>query len=352
MLMKKNIVLALLLLISLGMSTVLTAQDTTVKKKKKKKTHHTTQAAADSAATARTAVDTTTKQPVAVTNLPSPPDGILADSGHTDGLVADTTSDLSYLNFSLDSTRPVDGMYKIPLLRGAKPFPFPKQNKYNIKFYKRVWRQIDLTDSVNRIFAVPGETLMAIILDAIKAGKLIAYKDEGFKSRLTYDMVMKAFSDSTVVPTIDSLTGEQTGTRTVFNPFNPDSIIKFEIKEDIYFDKIRGRVITQTVGLAPIKRIKLSTGEIFGEDHPFWLYFPQCRYPFAGKEIFDTQRDIYNVSYDDIFVTRNFSTTIVKESNPADLRIKDKYPDDEGQKKEAARIEQEIRDYKKNLWKY
>jgi gliding motility associated protien GldN len=342
MLMKKNVVFVWLLLILLGVSTVLTAQNAPKKKKKKKKKQTTEQSAA--------AVDTTPKQPVVM--AAPPPDAAPADSGHTDGLVADTTQDLSFLNYKLDTTRPVDGMYKIPLLRGAKPFPIAKQNKYNIKFYKRIWRQVDLTDSINRIFSVPGETLMALVLDAIKAGKLIAYKDEGFRSRLSYETVMKAFSDSNIVPVIDSLTGEQTGTRTVFNPFNPDSILKFEIKEDIYFDKIRGRMITQTVGLAPIKRIKLSTGEIFGEDHPFWLYFDQCRQPFAGKEIFDTQRDIYNVSYDDIFMTRNFATTIVKESNPGDLRIKDKYADDAAQKKEAARIEQEIRDYKKNLWKY
>lgn len=337
--MKKNVVFVWLLLILMGLSTGLTAQDAPKKKKKKK---HKTEKAAP-------VVDTTPAPPVVVA---APPPVVAPDSGHTDGLVADTTQDMSFLNYKLDTVRPVDGMYKIPLLRGAKPFPIAKQNKYNIKFYKRIWRQLDVTDSANRLFAVPGETLMSIILDAIKAGKLIAYKDEGFRSRLSYDVVMKAFSDSNIVPVIDSLTGEQTGTRTVFNPFNPDSILKFEIKEDIYFDKIRGRMITQTVGIAPIKRIKLSTGEIFGEDHPFWLYFDQCRLPFAGKEIFDTQRDIYNVSYDDIFMTRNFATTIVKESNPGDLRIKDKYTDDAAQKKEAARIEQEIKDYKKNLWKY
>ena len=337
---RKNIVFALLVLISLGISTVLTAQSTPKKKKKKHKT--TKVAKVDTTAV----VDTTPKQAVAA--APAEP---LPDSTHTDGLVADPgTTD--YLNFKLDSTKPVDGVYKMPVLRGARAFPFPTPNKNTIKFYKRIWRVIDLTDSLNKIFASPGETMMSIIMEAIKAEKIIPYKDEGFRARLTYNQVMKAFSDSSIVPVIDSLTGEQTGTRAVFNPFNPDSITKFELKEDIFFDKVRGRTITQIVGLAPIRKVKSSEGVVLGEQHPFYLYFPQCRNLFAGKEIYDTQRDIYNISYDDIFASRNFTTYIVKESNPADLRIRDKYPDDDAQKKEADRIESGIKDYKKNLWKY
>ena len=239
------------------------------------------------------------------------------------------------------------------MLKGAKPFAFPKINKNNIKFYKRIWRDIDLTDSVHKIFATPGETLMQLIMDAIKTNRLIPYADEGFKSQLNYKKVMKIFTDSAIVPTFDSISGEQTGTKTVYNEFNADSVTKFEIKEDIFFDKTRGRVITQIIGLAPVRKLKSSAGEFIAEQHPFWLYFPQCRNLFAAKEVIDPQRDIYNESYDDLFIQRNFRTIIVKESNPADLRIKDKYPTDEvKQKKEAERIEREIQNYKQKMWKY
>jgi gliding motility associated protien GldN len=165
--------------------------------------------------------------------------------------------------------------------------------------------------------------------------------------------VLKIFTDSSIVPIFDSITGEQTGSKTVFNDFNADSVTKFEIKEDIYFDKTRGRVITQVIGLSPVRRLKSSAGEVLGEQHPFWLYYPQCRNLFAAREVIDPQRDIYNESYDDMFVQRRFKSRIVKESNPADLRIRDKYPTDEArQKKESDRIEREIQNYKRNLWKY
>ena len=274
-----------------------------------------------------------------------------ADTTHMfDSLIADTTNTVDY---NLENSKPVNGFYKVAILNGSKPFAYPKINKANIRFYKRIWRDIDLTDSINRIFATPGETIMQQIMDAIRTNRLIPYADEGFKSQLNYRKVMKVFTDSAIVPLFDSVTGEQTGTKTVFNEFNADSVTKFEIKEDIFFDKTRGRVVTQIIALAPVRKLKSSAGEFIAEQHPFWLYFPQCRNLFAAKEVIDPQRDIYDESYDDLFSQRNFKTVIVKESNPADLRIKDKYPSDpEKQQQEANRIEKEIINYKRNIWKY
>ncbi len=340
--MKKNISLVILVLLSLGVFTAVQAQNKKGKGKKKSKTD---QVAKDTTATAPV-------KPQVVAPAPAPNNDDLLDSNHIllDTLIADTTLSNDY---TLENSRPVDGFYKQTMLKGAKPFAFPKVNKNNIKFYKRIWRDIDLTDSVNRIFATPGETLIQLIMDAIKTNRLIPYADEGFKSQLNYRKVMRIFTDSVIVPTYDSVTGEQIGTKTVFNEFNADSVTKMEIKEDIFFDKTRGRVITQIIGLAPVRKIKSSTGEFIAEQHPFWLYFPQCRNLFAAKEVIDPQRDIYNESYDDLFIQRNFKTTIVKESNPADLRIKDKYPSDEvKQKKEAERIEREINNYKQKMWRY
>lgn len=338
--MKKNALFVLFVMCTLGVTTYLGAQ-TTPKKKKKK----TAKVNTDSIAAARKADSLAAI--AAATPPPPPPE--------EENPFADlVSSDTGFANdFTLDSTKPVDGYYKQTNLKGAKPFAFPKENKNNIKFYKRIWREIDLTDSTNKIFAMPGETLMQLIMDAIKYKKLIAYQDETFKKQLTYEKVLKIFTDSQIVGTFDSVSGEQTGTRTVFNEFNADSVTKFEIKEDIYFDKTRGRVITQVIGLSPVRRLKTSAGEVLGEQHPFWLYYPQCRNLFAAREVIDPQRDIYNESYDDMFVQRRFKSRIVKESNPADLRIRDKYPSDEArQKKESERIEREIQNYKRNLWKY
>ena len=349
--MKKTIIFILFVLLFVGVCTALHAQTTTQTTTHKKK-HKTKKTTTSSDSTATTPSPAPVVKSIAPVTTTQSGEEVIPDSSHfmLDTLVADTTTTNDY---TLENSRPVDGFYKQTMLRGAKPFAFPKVNKNDIKFYKRIWRDIDLTDSVNKIFATPGETLMQLIMDAIRTNRLIPYGDEGFKTQLNYRRVMKIFTDSAIVATYDSVTGEQTGTKTVFNEFNADSVTKFEIKEDIFFDKTRGRVITQIIGLAPVRKLKSSTGEFIAEQHPFWLYFPQCRNLFAAKEVIDPQRDIYNESYDDLFIQRNFKTEIVKESNPADLRIKDKYPNDvEKQKKEEDRIEREIQNYKQKMWKY
>lgn len=346
---RKYLLLGFILFMLLGVSTAIMAQ--THHKKKHKKTKAELQAQADSIAAQHT--KDSLAQAAAMAPPPPAPAAEPVDTGHqlTDGLVADT-SYMDYAHIDLDTSKPVDGYYKTPLLRGARPFAFPKQNKYNIKFYKRIWRTIDLMDSANRIYSMPGQTLMAIIMSAIQAQKLVAYSDETFTRALTYDKVQRAMSDSVVVPEIDS-TGVQYGSHMLFVPFNPDSVATLEIKEDIFVDKVRGRMITQIIGMSPVKKVKGSSGDVIGESHPFWLYFPQCRNVFASKEAFDVQTHSDDVlSYDDLFIQRNFKSVIVKESNPADMRIRDKYTDPAKQKQEADRIEKEIQDYKNKLWKY
>jgi len=342
--MKKSIVLTLLLVVAVGFSFDSLAQ-TKKKGKGKGKNKTKTEQTTDKAATEAAPPVVETPAPVMAEPVPVEDTGVA-----TPDLVAASDS-FDFSNITVDSVAPIDGFYKATTLKGARPFLFPKEDKNNIKFYKRLWREISTKDSQNKIFAVPGETMMQLIMDALKKGKLVAYADESFKTKLTYSKVLARFRDSTIVPIIDS-TGEQTGTRTIPNEFNPDSVTKYEIKEEIYFDKVRGRVVTQIIGLAPIQTKKNSMGVVIGDVHPFYLYFDQCRKIFASKEVVDPQRDIYNISLDDVFIQRTFKSLIVKESNPADLRIKDKYPDEARQLKEAARIEREIARYKRNLWKY
>ncbi|MBC7554396.1 MAG: gliding motility protein GldN, partial [Taibaiella sp.] len=169
--------------------------------------------------------------------------------------------------------------------------------------------------------------------------------------KLTYAAVMKKFKDSVIVPLIDS-NGDQYGTKNEMTQFNPDSITRFELKEDIYFDKVRGRVTTEIIAFGPVRALKNSSGVFISDSHPFFLNFKNCRGLFAAREVVDPQRDLYNISFDDIFIQHAFKSLIVKESNPANQSIKDKFPERKAQIRESNRIEREIQRYKRNLWKF
>ncbi len=363
--MKRNILFSMVLLLAVCLTVDSVAQkakkkgagagggaakkSATTTKSNKKKGKGDKSGAGDSQTGNAGAAPTTTPPPAASTEpeVPMP----VEDTGIASAdIVADADS-FDFKSVDVDSTKPLDGYYKLANLKGAKPFPFPENDKNSAKFYKRIWREIDTRDSENRIFAIPGETLIQFIMDGIKNGKLIAYEDDAFKKKITYSKVMQKFRDSSIMTLIDT-TGEITGTKTVANQFNPDSVTRFELKEDIFFDKVRGRVVTEIIGMGPVKKLKTTTGVEIGDSHPFYLNFKHCRNLFAAKEVIDPQRDIYNISFDDIFLQRAFKSTIIKESNPQDLRIKDKYPDRARQIKESNRIEREIQRYKRNLWKF
>jgi len=349
--MKKNVFFILIFLIIIGVWGDLLAAPASGKRKKKSTTAEAA-ANADSIAAANAAADsiarlaasaaaanTVTATADADTSAPIPY-SMLADSA-----VAITD------NFSLDSTRPVDGFYKQTTLRGAKPFMIPTTSINNIKKYKRIWRQIDLNDSVNAVFKIPDEELMRILVEAVKAGKIIAYKDDEFKKAYTYNEMMKQFVRSIEVPTTDS-TGATVMVKSQ-TEFKPASVKKYEIKEDLYFDKVHGKLITEIISFAPVTPLMTSDGSDAGTDtHPFYLNFVQLRRLLAGREVTDLKRDISNMSYDDLLITGNFHSQIIKEANPADKYIKDIYPDPADQLKESQRIEQEIRNYQKSLWKY
>lgn len=334
-----------MIVLSLGVVCDVAAQ----KKKSKGKKKATTTEKTTGATTAPTTETTAAPPP------PPPPaaDMPMEDSGVStpDNLVA-AADTFDFGEIALDTTRPSDGYIKITNLKGAKPFPFPKEDRYSVKPYKRIWREINLSDTDNRILATPDDQLIKFLMAAVKAGKLVVYEDEAFKKKITYAQAMKAFRDKVVLNITDTSTGEVTGTKEAYADFNPDSITKFEIKEDIYFDKVRGRVYTEIIGLAPVKKLKATNGMVIDEIRPFWFNFDKCRNLLAAKEIVDLSRGISNMSYDDYFIQRAFKSTIVKQSNPADLRIKDIYPDRERQLKEANRIEREIARYKRNLWKF
>lgn len=249
-----------------------------------------------------------------------------------------------------------DGFYRQNAYENAKPYAFPKVDKNNVIFFKRIWRDVDLTDPKNQIFATPGATLMDAILEGINEGMLTAFDPvstkenptgDGFITAMNPVQAMGKLTDSVLVPVFDSL-GNQIGAVMKQNDFNPEAITKFRVKEDIFLDKQRSRIETRIVGIAPLIKINAG-GEEVSEQPAFWLYFPQARKVFATREVVDPKRGIAKQSMDDIFIQHNFNSTIIKESNPGELSIKD-YAEDKD--KEGQRVEKEIADYKKKFWKY
>ncbi|TYP88194.1 gliding motility associated protein GldN [Sphingobacterium allocomposti] len=253
----------------------------------------------------------------------------------------------------MDTIPTMDGFYQVNNLEDAVPFAYPEVNLKNIRFYKRVWRDIDLKDERNYIYAIPGNSLMEVIMKGIQAGKLTPYspEDDSFKGKLSAKDGMARFADSVLVPIFDD-EGNQIDSRMALNEFNPERVTKFRIKEDIFFDKQRGRLETRIIGVAPLMDITTSSelAASVGSTPAFWLYFPQLRYSLVKVDISDPDRGLYDMTMDDLFVQRKFASKIVRESSPGMLQQAKLAEEGALQTDNSQELEDKLEAYKKRLW--
>lgn len=258
-----------------------------------------------------------------------------------------------------ESDVPVDGYYKQNNIKDARVTPYANVRESDVMYAKRVWREIDLREKMNAIYASPKSRLIDIIMDAIAEGELTAYdasvttkqdpNGDAFTRKLSPAEARGTFVDSVLIDEFNN-SGEKVGTKMVAGEFNPDSVVRFRIKEDWIFDKNRSVFEPRIVGIAPMKRV-LAAGQDFGYQPAFWIYFPAARHIFATKPVVSRNNDNIGLSYDDIFVKRLFSSYIVKESNPRNEAIRD-YAEGIDKLYESERIKKEILDYEQDLWSH
>jgi len=256
------------------------------------------------------------------------------------------------------SERPIDGYFKRDNILNARVTPYANLRESDVMFKKRVWREIDLREKMNSVLASPKARLIDVIMSAVLAGELTAYNaastkdDRGgdeFSSILKPEQALAKFADSVVVPEFNDK-GEQVGSHIAAGEFNPDSVVRFQLKEDWIFDRQRSIYEPRIIGIAPMVKIR-AAGMDLGEQPAFWIYFPEARQIFVTKEIISRNNDATGLSYDDMFMKRLFSSYIVKESNPEDLRIKD-YAQGVDKLYESERIKKQLLDYEHDLWSY
>ena len=255
--------------------------------------------------------------------------------------------------------RPLDGYYKKNNIVSARVTPYATLRESDVAFSKRIWREIDVREKMNQFMASPKLRLIDIIMNAVADGELTAYDaipnkndadGDGFSIPLSPAQARSKMADSTLVDHFDK-DGNKTGSTLKPGEFNPDSVVRFRIKEDWYFDRQRSVFEPRIIGIAPMIRIKAAAGVDLDYQPAFWIYFPEARPILATKEAVNRQNDNTGLSYDDIFMKRIFTSYVVKQSNDKDERIKD-YAIGIDRLYESERIKKSMLDWELGLWQY
>lgn len=303
---------------------------------------------------------------------------------------------------------PVDGYIVKSDIENRKVIPYSNIRQTDAAFIHRVWREIDLRDKMNQIFASPKSRLMDILVEAIRAGELTAYDPtpteedptgDSFKTILPPDQLMARLGGDSVLVEMFNENNEVISSRYEQRTFSGENVVKFRIKEDWIFDKQRSIFEPRIVGIAPLVAPQIPGADGFqnafeptaqGGTDPFdpfapleedsavepgnevlppvqeegvvtteidatpafWVYFPEARHVLVNKEVVNRRNDATGLSYDDVFIKRMFSSYIVKQTNPDDLRIKDYIADGVERLMESERIKKSLMDYEQDLWSY
>lgn len=213
----------------------------------------------------------------------------------------------------------------------STPIPWQPIRETDILWKKRVWREIDTREKQNAGFRWAGDEnsgggmFIEILLDALKKGKIKAYKtfDDQFTAVMTKDDVLETIAgkvDTQVI--MDPITNVET-TKIIKRDFDPTTITKYRIKEDWIFDRNQGQMVVRICGLAPVKDVYGDDGVYRGPQAMFWLYYPDIRGLLAQYEVFNPQNDIARYTWDEFFESRQFSSKITKVSNVFGSQFKD-----------------------------
>jgi gliding motility associated protien GldN len=201
----------------------------------------------------------------------------------------------------------------------------------------RIWREIDIREKMNQTFSYTADAdngnqrFIYILFKAIEdsTNPITAFDavDDRFTTPISKsELIKKIVGEPIEVPIRDSIDPSKIiGKKFVTKEINPDSsFYRFQIKEEVIFDKESSRLFWRILGIAPVIDYKTSEGVFVGSSPLFWLYYPDLRSVLAKYEVYNGKNFGGRMSWEELFESRMFSGRIIKSSmdNPKNLEIK------------------------------
>jgi len=266
-------------------------------------------------------------------------------------------------------------------------------NKYSIKpipeshimYQKMMWRMIDLREKQNQPFFAQNREVTQIIIDAVKSGKVKAWKNDSLAEGT--EITKKAFLEKLIIPETDNgyddnetmdffgddsfndetqnFTNDNESAESIINQNKKQNVFHYEgkdlwqleIKENFIFDKQRSITVRDIIAMTIV----------IPADHPDNIKgIEEVVASFSYKELvenvfsnnpkaiwYNPYNDKEHKSLADAFELRLFSSYITKINNPRNERIVDVYGGDPRKGLEASMLEEnKLLEFTHNLWSY
>lgn len=266
---------------------------------------------------------------------------------------------LTSLSASAQVLEPRDQIYDKVTTPTRRITPYTEIREADVMWQRRIWRVMDLREKMNQTFYYPFEVtngrsnLITIIKNSLEAGELRAYDPfyDDFTVPYTAQQALSIGSDTTFYTDYRPYEPYEEYDTFRINTLDYSSIKKYYIKEDWVFDKARSVMEVRILGICPVREVRDQNGEYRGEQPMYWIYFPELRTIIANEEMYNRYNNIANqLTYDDAFMKRMFSSYIYKEDNVYDRKISDYMKNGLEALLESEDIKDKMRNYEHDLW--
>jgi gliding motility associated protien GldN len=222
----------------------------------------------------------------------------------------------------------------------------------DILWSRIVYEKIDLNERLNfpLLFPINDETyernrksLWRVLKENIvnqNITKLYFNRNDNFKDPMTYKDVMEVIYLNEVI----------NGVAMKPEVLKSIDISAYRIKGMWYFDKRQGEMRYRLLGIMPVgKNIKDDDGK--NNTDLFWIWYPSIRKILHKELVFNDINNANRISFDQLLVSRRFSSYIYKEDNIyGDRSIKDYKKPGLESILESERIKKEILDFEQDMW--
>lgn len=264
----------------------------------------------------------------------------------------------------------------------------------DIMWKKRVWRRVDLQEKQNKPFFAYNKEMTRLMIDAVKAGILVPYKNDSLTTRMSKEDFLKNLEipeygggeelteeekamgfgeeeESTEEGWGDGGWGEDSGdgsndTETADSDesasassdklyFSPRDVSVLELQEDMVFDKRRSRLFfdIQSIKMV-IPSEKFETGLIREVGVFKYKDLVELFRNMPQEAIwFNPLNSAQHKNLADAFTLRLFGGRIIKVANPDDAMIVDIYNRSPREGIMASQwLEQQLIEFEHNLWEF
>ena len=296
------------------------------------------------------------KPPVAVTQRVKP-----VDTTHT--AMVQQPHALPVIGDTIRRSLRNDGAVERNLVKDRLPLAYQHIREDDAVYRQRVWEEIDTRQKINLAFRYKAQEdngdqrFIAILINAIRDSSVTAFDpmDDRFTTPMTIDKIAdELVGKADTVAVLDPQTGLKRKDTVITNDFNPDDIIKYEVKEEWVFDKQSSRLFCRILGIAPLKIIRRDDGTEIGETPLFWVYYPDLRPVLAKYEAYNGHNFGSRMTWEELFENRIFSGYVVKSTidNPFDRSISQYIKDPVLRLLESDKTHEKIFNYEQDLWQY